>query len=106
MPLAEAAVEKEYALYSRFFFVLREKRYMIRHRQVTGMYCLACLLGILMLISLASCAFWTSPTPPSTAFDDAATACQVEAMQADLLSGVFESNQYDAYIACLHDKGW
>jgi hypothetical protein len=79
---------------------------MIRHRQATGTRCLACLLELLMLISLAGCASWTSPTPPSTAFDDAATACQVEVMQADPTDGVSESNQYDAYIACLHDKGW
>src|SRR5262249_51534349 len=101
-------------------FVLREKRYMIRHRQATGTRCLACLLEILMLISLAGCASWTSPTPPPLpgwplctpptppprALNDVPPACQVEVMQADPTDGVSESNQYDAYIACLHDKGW
>jgi hypothetical protein len=59
-----------------------------------------------MTLSLAGCASWASPTPPSTAFDDDATACQVEVMQATPTSGIFDSDQYDAYIACLHDKGW
>jgi hypothetical protein len=40
------------------------------------------------------------------AFDDDATACQVEVMQGTPTSDTSESNQYDAYIACLHDKGW
>jgi hypothetical protein len=74
--------------------------------QVTGTRCLACLLKLLMLLSLAGCASWTSPTPPSTAFDDDAAACQVEVMKADPPAGISEFNQYDAYIACLHDKGW
>ncbi len=79
---------------------------MIRDGQATGARRRACLLGLLMTLSLAGCASRTSPTPPSTAFDDDATACQVEVMQAASTSGISESNQYDAYIACLHDRGW
>jgi hypothetical protein len=79
---------------------------MIHDGQATGTRCRACLLGLFMTLSLVGCASWTSPTPPSTAFDDAATACQVEVMQAAPSSDISESNQYDAYIACLHDKGW
>ena len=79
---------------------------MIHDSQSTGACHWACLLGLLMTLSLVGCASWTSPTPPSTAFDDDASACQVEGMQAAPTSDTSESNQYDAYIACLHDKGW
>jgi|GraSoiStandDraft_45_1057281.scaffolds.fasta_scaffold241215_2 hypothetical protein len=79
---------------------------MIRNGQATGAQGWGYLLGLLMTLSLAGCASWAAPTPPSTAFDDDAVACQVEVMQADPTSGISESNQYDAYIACLHDKGW
>ncbi len=79
---------------------------MIHDRQSTGACRWACLLGLLMILSLVGCASWLSPTPSSTAFDDDATACQVEVMQGTPTSDTSESNQYDAYIACLHDKGW
>ena len=79
---------------------------MIRGSQATGARRWGYLLGLLITLSTAGCASWTSPTPPSTAFDDDATACQVEVMQAAPTPGIAESNQYDAYIACLHDKGW
>ncbi len=79
---------------------------MMRDGQAIGVRRRGCLLVFLMTLSLVGCASWMSPTPPSTAFDDDATACQVEVMQAAPTSGISESNQYDAYIACLHDKGW
>src|SRR5215470_13863695 len=78
---------------------------MIRDAQATGARRWSCLLGLLMTVSLAGCASWTSPTPPSTAFDDDATACQVEVMQAAPIPGSSDANQYDAYIACLLDQG-
>jgi hypothetical protein len=40
------------------------------------------------------------------ATDGVAAACHAEVMQAAPTSGISESNQYNAYIACLHDKGW
>ena len=79
---------------------------MIHAGQATGTRYWGYLLGLLMTLSLAGCASWVSPTPPSTAFDDDATACQVEVMQATPAADLSEPNQYDAYIACLHDKGW
>ena len=79
---------------------------MIRDGHAPGTRPWGCLLALLMTFSLANCASRTSPTAPSTAFDDDATACQIEVMQATPASGLSEANQYDAYIACLHDKGW
>lgn len=79
---------------------------MIYDGQATGARRWGYLLGLLITFSLVGCASRTSPTPPSTAFDDDATACQTEVMQAAPTAGLSESNQYDAYIACLHDKGW
>jgi len=79
---------------------------MIRDGQATGARGWSYVLRLLMTLCFAGCASWTSPTPPSTAFDDDAAACQAEVMQAAPTSVLSESNQYDAYIACLHDKGW
>ena len=79
---------------------------MIRDGQATGARRWGCLLGLFMTLPLVGCASWTSPTPPATAFDDDATACQVEVMQAAPTPVISDSNQYDAYITCLHDKGW
>ena len=78
----------------------------MRHSQTTGGRPWTCLLGLFMSLSLVGCTSRPSPTSPSTAFDEDAAACQVEVMQADPTSGLSEPNQYDAYIACLHDKGW
>jgi len=86
--------------------LMGDERYMIHASQVTETRYRGYLLGLLMTLSLVGCASWASPTPPSTAFDDDATACQVEVMQATPTSDLSESNQYDAYIACLHGKGW
>jgi len=50
--------------------------------------------------------YWANPTKPSTAFDDDAAACEVEAAQAPTTSDVFDADHYSTYLACLRGKGW
>ena len=72
-----------------------------------------CLLGLGIPLLLAGCpaTHWTNPMKPPTAFADDAAACEVEAAQAPPTSdafgsNVFDADHYNAYIACLRNKGW
>jgi len=79
---------------------------MRRTAQAIKAGCWGCLLGLLMPLSFASCASWTNPTRPSSAFADDAATCKREAAQAGVTSGQFDLDQDNAYVACLRSKGW
>jgi len=65
------------------------------------------LLSLSLMLILGGCASWTHPTKPRTAFADDAAACEAEAAQEDPTNvGSFDIDHYNAYIACLHGKGW
>ena len=68
--------------------------------------CWGALLGLSLVLLLTGCASWTNPAKPSAAFADDAAACKDEVEQAALTSGQFDVDQDNAYITCLHRKGW
>jgi hypothetical protein len=81
----------------------------VRHtRYATWARRWSCLLGLCMILPLAGCpsTHWTNSTKPSAAFADDAAACEVEAAQATTTSDVLDADHYNAYLACLRDKGW
>jgi hypothetical protein len=55
------------------------------------------LLGLVVPFLLVSCASWTNPAKPSSAFADDAAACKAEAAHAALNSGQSDLDQDNAY---------
>src|SRR5947199_82380 len=79
---------------------------MRRVGHATGAMLWGWLLALFVPLLLASCASWTNPTKPVTAFADDAAACKAEAAQAAVTSGQVDLDQDNASTTCLHRKGW
>ena len=62
--------------------------------------------GLLCSLALVGCTYWAHPTKPAADFTADASACQTESLQASTTYDSFDTARRNAYLACLHGKGW
>ena len=79
---------------------------MTRYGRAQGAGCLGCLLGLLLILALAGCTYWTHPTKPTAEFKADASACEKASLPASTAYDTSDSARQKAYLACLRDKGW